>query len=104
MRAEAIQPLGMVMHELVTNAAKHGALSTPEGQLRISWEINPESGAHLRWDEADGPPILGPPESSGFGSALIQTTVRGQLGGRHTVIWRPRGLLCEFNIAPNHLG
>ena len=103
LRAEAIQPLAMVMHELITNAAKHGALSTLEGQLHVSWHSNPESGLHLRWDELGGPIIAIAPETSGFGSTLIQTTVRGQLGGRLELFWRPQGLLCTFSIAPNHL-
>ena len=104
LRAEAIQPLAMLMHELVTNAAKHGALSSPEGQLEVSWQNDPESGVHLRWDETGGPPIVTPPQDRGFGSTLIQATVRDQLGGRVEVIWRPQGLLCELSIAPNRLG
>jgi len=103
LRAKAIQPLAMVMHELVTNAAKYGALSTLEGQLHVSWHSNSESGLHLRWDESGGPIIAIAPQTSGFGSTLIQMTVRGQLGGRLELFWRPQGLLCTFSIAPNHL-
>ena len=66
LRAEAIQPLAMVVHELATNAAKHGALSTLDGQLDISWEHNAESGLQLRWDESGGPTILCAPEITGF--------------------------------------
>ena len=103
LRAEAIQPLAMVVHELATNAAKHGTLSTRDGQLDISWEYNAESGLQLRWDESGGPTILCAPTGTGFGSVLIQTTVRSQLGGEVRFIWRPQGLLCEFSIAPGHL-
>ncbi|MFL5336539.1 MAG: HWE histidine kinase domain-containing protein, partial [Geminicoccaceae bacterium] len=102
--AEQIQPLAMVVHELVTNAAKHGALATPEGRLHVSWEKAADNGVQLRWDEAGGPPIAGPPENNGFGSTLIRATVHGQLGGRLELTWRSQGLLCEFSVAPSAPG
>jgi two-component sensor histidine kinase len=58
----------------------------------------------LRWDESGGPTIALPPKRSGFGLTVIQATIGGQLGGRLNIIWRPQGLICEFSIAPNHLG
>lgn len=104
LRPEAIQPLGIVVHELVSNAAQHGALSTPEGQLHVSWEYNVERGVQLRWDETGGPPVPLPPKRNGFGLTVIQTAIRGQLGGRLNIVWSPQGLIYEFSIAPNHLG
>jgi two-component sensor histidine kinase len=104
LRPEAIQPMVIVIHELVTNAAQHGALSTPEGQLHVSWEYNAERGVHLRWGESGGPPIALPPERSGFGLTLMQTAIRGQLGGTLDITWSPQGLICELSITPNHLG
>ena len=100
----AVQPLSLVIHELITNAAKHGGLSTPDGRLDITWQCDAANGVQLRWEESGGPPIPLPPETSGFGSILIQTTVRGQLGGKLDVAWLPQGLRCEFSIAPRHLG
>jgi signal transduction histidine kinase len=97
LRAEAVQPLSMVVHELSTNAAKYGALSAPGGQVRVSWRRG-ESGLRLLWEERDGPPILVPPERRGFGSALIEATARGQLAGDVTLAWRTEGLRCELTV------
>ena len=64
LRAEAIQPLAMLMHELAANAPKHGALSLPEGQLDVSWQNDPESGVHLRWGRIGRAPRGQPPAGS----------------------------------------
>ncbi|MDX6749524.1 HWE histidine kinase domain-containing protein [Geminicoccaceae bacterium 1502E] len=90
--ADAAQPLGMVVHELATNAAKYGALSTPGGRLEVSWELAAgEAGLVLRWTEADGPPVA-QPARQGFGSTLIEQTVCSQLHGSIERDWRPDGL------------
>ena len=99
----SFRPLALVMHEMVTNAATHGALSSSEGQVHISWECHSEKALQLRWDELGGPAIPRTPENSGFGLTLIQTTVRGQLDGKLELNWRPQGLLCQFSIARSHL-
>jgi two-component sensor histidine kinase len=52
----------------------------------------------LRWEEAGGPPIAGPPERRGFGSRVIETTVRDQLRGEVSFTWAPGGLVCEIDI------
>jgi PAS domain S-box-containing protein len=94
------QPLAMAVHELATNAAKHGALSTPGGRLRVSWRLDGgERGPlRLRWVERGGPPVDGPPARRGFGSRVLDGTLRRQLGGAVTLTWEPAGLVCEMEV------
>ena len=103
MRPGAVQPLAMVLHELATNAAKYGALSTPAGRIAVTWSTGEPDTAvlRLRWQESGGPPVAGPPDRRGFGSTLIESTVRHQLGGEVTTRWEPEGLCCELTVAPD---
>ncbi len=100
----AAQPLSMVLHELATNAAKHGALSTPEGRVLLRWQIDQEAGVlRIIWQESGGPPVTLPPDRQepqrrGFGSRVIQATVADQLGGAIERHWEPGGLRCEVSI------
>lgn len=90
----ATQDIALLLHELATNAAKYGALSTKEGQLAVLWEIKESSdGAllHLSWLETSGPPVRSPAQQ-GFGSALVEATLTGQLKGRSDFDWREEGL------------
>lgn len=99
--AAAVQPLSMVVHELVTNAAKYGALSLAGGRVRMVWRLAPgEEGERLliEWEERGGPPVAGAPARRGFGSALIGATVRSQLGGRIELDWAADGLRCTIDL------
>jgi two-component sensor histidine kinase len=94
-----VQPLSIVLHELATNATKYGALSTAGGTLEIAWEIlRSRRALSLRWTEQGGPVIPGVPERRGFGSRVIEQTMRRQLGGTCTLHWRPEGLLFEAEV------
>ncbi|MFC0384870.1 HWE histidine kinase domain-containing protein [Muricoccus vinaceus] len=95
--ALAVQPIAMVFHELATNAAKGGALSSPGGTVRLTWWEEEET-LRMRWAEAGGPPVCGPPNRSGFGTRLIDATVQGQLGGRVVRHWEPAGLVVELSV------
>jgi PAS domain S-box-containing protein len=100
----AAQGLSMALHELATNATKYGALSVPTGQVTVSWEVAEAAGRlRLRWAEAGGPPLAGPPARLGFGSRVIETTIRQQLGGAVRRAWNPGGLVCalELPLAPD---
>ena len=93
------QPLSMALHELATNAAKYGSLSVPDGKLELSWrEDRPAARLRLRWEEVGGPPVPGPPERRGFGSRVLEATVRDQLRGEVAIAWAPAGLVCEIDI------
>lgn len=98
----AVQPMAMVLHELATNAAKHGALSEPAGRVEMQWRAGRRKGEdgllHLRWAEAGGPPVAGPPERRGFGTRVIDATVRGQLGGTVERRWSPSGVVVEITV------
>ncbi|WP_022683689.1 sensor histidine kinase [Sphingobium bisphenolivorans] len=83
-------PLALLFHELATNAAKYGALSTLRGRVHLS--VQREGGDYrIEWLEEGGPPI-GPTKFQGFGSRLMQLSVERQLGGRMSREWRPKGL------------
>jgi len=82
-----VTPMGLLIHELATNASKYGALSVPGGRVRVAWELEPgEGGAQilrLVWKESDGPPLTpdtGVPVCSGFGSRLVSLAAQ-QMGG-----------------------
>jgi two-component sensor histidine kinase len=100
----AVQPLAVVLHELATNAAKHGALSSPGGRVRLSWRIEDEVGLlRLRWAESGGPPVAGPPVRRGFGSKAIDATVRAQLGCKAAFAWSPSGLCVDLDLPLAHV-
>ncbi|NKC33777.1 PAS domain-containing protein [Falsiroseomonas selenitidurans] len=95
--ATAIQPTAMAVHELATNATKYGALSSAEGQLWVAWRQ--EGGwLHLTWTESGGPPAPAPPARRGFGSRVVDTTVRSQLGGQVAWHWAADGLAVELAL------
>lgn len=95
--ATAVQPLAVVLHELATNAAKHGALSAPGGLVRLFWSVEPGAGLlRLRWTESGGPSVSGPPRRRGFGSKVIDATTRGQLGGKAAFEWNASGLCADI--------
>jgi PAS domain S-box-containing protein len=98
--AGTAQPLAMAVHELATNAAKHGALSVPQGRVSVSWSLDGDAAGVLRlhWEELNGPPVARRPARRGFGSRVLEGTVSGQLGGAVTLSWKPTGLVCEMVV------
>lgn len=94
------QPVAMAAHELATNAAKHGALSAPGGQVAVGWDVAAgEPGLlRLRWTEMGGPPVEGVPARRGFGARVLEGTVSQQLGGTVRLDWRRSGLVCEIEV------
>ncbi|UEM23541.1 PAS domain S-box protein [Skermanella mucosa] len=100
--AEAAQAVAMSLHELSTNAAKYGALSTPAGRLELSWRVEEQERGErlvLEWVEDGGPPVT-PPSHEGFGSIVLRQTVEGQLGGELVLDWNAAGLRCRIAM-PN---
>ena len=95
--AEITISLALMLHELGTNAAKHGALSTPDGRVSISWseqEVRGRRGIELRWVETGGPAVVRPAHN-GFGSRLFET-VAAQLDGELHVLYPAEGFQCRF--------
>jgi PAS domain S-box-containing protein len=90
--ARAVQPACMALHELVTNAAKYGALSRREGRVSLTWRRREDGGVWLRWAEHGGPAVALPPTRRGFGLAMLDAVVRGQLHGLLRFTWAPDGL------------
>ena len=90
------QILALALHELATNAAKYGALSSSFGRVSLSWELGP-SCLLLRWVESGGPPVR-PPSSEGYGTRVIGASVERQLDGRAAFDWSPDGLRFSMSI------
>ncbi len=92
------QTLALAIHELATNAAKYGALSSSAGQIRLRWDLN-HSGLRLEWTESGGPRVA-PPIARGYGTRVVTASVEGQLDGRAVFEWRSEGLRCTMSIPP----
>jgi two-component system CheB/CheR fusion protein len=98
--AQQAATLSMVIYELITNAAKYGSLSTPNGSIALSWAMEPASNGAmlvLDWHESDGPPVA-PPSSSGFGTSFIQQSVEYDLGGSVRFSFPADGLRCHLSF------
>jgi two-component sensor histidine kinase len=90
--------MGMVMHELATNAAKYGGLSTPGGHVDVTWSLDGEGdGARLslQWRESGGPPVT-KPNRRGFGSRLIEHSIGNDLSGEIELSHLPSGFQCRL--------
>jgi two-component sensor histidine kinase len=94
--SSAAVAVGMILHELTTNASKYGALAHPDGQLAVSWRDEVGRVA-LRWSESMPPTTSIHTRGGGFGSVLIDRLTR-QLGGKVERRWEPQGLTLELLI------
>ena len=93
-----IMALSMVLHELATNAAKYGALSTPAGQVRINWQLEDDNTQlRIEWAESGGPSVTGP-SAAGYGTRLIQSTTTYNLGGHVEQKYEAGGLTSVIVI------
>jgi PAS domain S-box-containing protein len=93
--SQAMTSMALLLHELATNSAKYGALSTPTGALRVEWTVE-EQKMQLHWIEDGGPKIDGEPEREGFGSRIARGTTI-QLDADLSREWLPDGLLVHFS-------
>jgi light-regulated signal transduction histidine kinase (bacteriophytochrome) len=94
--------LALVIHEMMTNAAKYGALSVPAGRLAIDWSLDAAGNCEILWQEAGGPKLV-KPEQEGFGSKLIRSTIAYDLGGKAQIDYAPDGLRTRLSIPAKHL-
>jgi two-component sensor histidine kinase len=89
-------PLALVISELATNAVKYGALSVPNGGIRIKWTLD-KNHLLLEWTETGGPAAI-EPAKTGYGTQFIQRAVTGELGGKLEMLFQPTGLSCLIDI------
>jgi len=92
---EPAQAMALTVHELATNAVKHGALSGPNGRVSVEWRLRPLREISFRWSEMNGPAVK-PPTRNGFGKLVIERMICGQLNGELNFDWREDGLVCDL--------
>jgi PAS domain S-box-containing protein len=100
LKPEAGQAIAMVLHELATNAAKYGALSTNEGRVSIRWDRWPNGHSPrlvLEWQEIDGPPVVAPGKIS-FGTSTIRDLIPYEFGGKVDLAFAPEGVRCRLEL------
>lgn len=103
---KATLALSMALHELMTNAAKYGALSNADGRVRLVWRRakgDPGERLQLRWEEIDGPPVS-TPKRQGFGTRLITGGLARELGGEVRLDYPPGGVVCEIDAQLSRTG
>ncbi|MGH1575340.1 hypothetical protein ACRAWG_37745 [Methylobacterium sp. P31] len=90
----------MAVHELATNAIRHGALGDPDGRLEVTWsvEVGPEGRVlHWTWNEHDGAPVA-LPTREGFGSQLLSRVLTLQIGAKVDLAFEPDGLRVSVAV------
>ena len=93
-------PLGMTIHELATNAFRHGALSAPDGRVTVAWTVVPARDKRVltcRWTETGGPPVT-PPARKGFGSMILTRVLGQQIGATVEASYSPAGFELRAEI------
>jgi PAS domain S-box-containing protein len=105
--AEAAQIIAMVLHELVTNAAKYGALSRQSGRVRVWWRWRVNGTKHgrlvIEWQEIGGPPVP-TPKQSGYGTSVIRELLPYELGGKVDLVFATDGVKCRLEIPAEWIG
>jgi PAS domain S-box-containing protein len=99
--ADSVQPIAIVLHELATNAAKHGALSNDSGRVSVRWAWQLNGGSHellaLEWRETGGP-LISAHSAAGYGTAVIRELIPYELGGRVDYALAAEGVRCKLQI------
>lgn len=93
-------PLAMAIHELATNAARHGSLSSPKGRVEVQWTVRTsasETLLTLTWQESGGPTVTSPTRQ-GFGTRMIERGLKHDLQGEATLHFDPQGLRCVITM------
>src|SRR5579871_46938 len=94
--APVAQTLALALHELATNAAKYGALSTREGRVDLSWDLS-TGMTTLQWKESGGP-IATKPQRLGMGLQMIKSGVQRHIGGQANFEWNDAGIVCTLTV------
>ncbi len=96
------QALVLALHELATNATKHGALSQPGDSVALNFGLGADGTGMIDWVERNGPPVIGPPARRGFGTRLLECGLAQDLGPGATVTLQfpPGGLRAAIRFAP----
>ncbi len=100
--SRAFSVMALVLHELATNAAKYGALSTASGRLSVKWSVPEGGGCVITWQESGGPKVQ-VPHSTGFGTVLVNRSVPFDLGGTSRVEYQPTGVMANFFVPAAHV-
>lgn len=102
LRPKAFTAVSLVIHELLTNSAKYGALSEANGTVLITFSQLPDGGMAIDWLETGGPPIQSPPLRRGFGSTIIERSIPYELSGRAELKFEVTGVSARFEIPAAH--
>ena len=94
--ASIAQTIAICLHELATNAAKHGSLRTKGGQVSVRWRSR-DGNLQIEWSETGGQPVKAPTRA-GFGTKVILNSLERQLRGSVKFDWKPQGLHCLISI------
>ena len=94
--------MALVVHELVTNSAKYGALNDSSGSVRLDVQMQPDGVAHLSWREENGPPVQAP-KRRGFGTTIIERSIPFELKGRAETHYRVTGFEADFVLPSAHV-
>ena len=97
---EATQPIAIVLHELVTNASKYGALTTPHGRISVRWDLGDHHAQKrllLEWIETGGPPVV-IPSQVGYGTRAIRNLIPYELGGTVDLVFDAGGVRCRIEV------
>lgn len=98
----AFSTLALVMHELMTNAAKYGALCDSSGRVHVTWDVDAAGDLRLRWIEEGGPPVQAP-KRRGFGSTIIEHSVSFDLNGESSIDYAFSGVRVELRVPAAHV-
>jgi PAS domain S-box-containing protein len=105
LRPKAAQSLAVALHELTTNAARYGALSTEQGRLEVAWRLatdDPEAALRLEWRERGGAPVA-IPGSDGFGTLVLRRMLAHDLGAAVDLEYAPGGLVCRIALPASQI-
>jgi len=108
LKPEAAQNVALALHELATNAAKYGALSTPEGRVAVQWGLADPDGEddrpifQITWSEQGGPPVQ-EPKRKGFGRMMIERLVPRAIDGTSELVFDPKGIRWTLRFPTDYL-